>query len=315
MSTPDISGAAEPASPVIEARGLTRRFGSRFAVVDLTLTVAAGEIHGLIGANGGGKTTTLRLLAGLLTPTAGHAAINGFELAHAATRIRGSVGYMPQRLALHGKLSVLENLQFRAALFNVPDSASTVQRTADEFGLDEYLAAPVAVLSGGQARLAQLAATLLHAPRVLLLDEPTAGLDALARQTVWRHLTRLVGTGVAVVIATHDLAEAERCARVTVLADGQVRAQGEPSTIVAAAQAKVYILSGHQVLQQAHTLAARADVFAAYPSAGALRIVAAGASIARELNHAGTVTETTLNFEDATLVLAAQADQSSRVRC
>ena len=167
--------AAAPREPAIAVTGLTRRFGARTAVADLSLSVAAGQVAGLIGANGGGKTTSLRMLAGLLKPDAGAGRVLGHDLALADRSIRRDVGYMAQRLALYPSLSVLDNLRFRAEVYGVPDVARAVRRAVADYGLVPYANLPAERLSGGWARQLQLAAALLHSPRLVLLDEPTAG--------------------------------------------------------------------------------------------------------------------------------------------
>ena len=305
-----IETAALP-EPAIAVTGLTRRFGARTAVADLSLSVAAGEVAGLIGANGGGKTTSLRMLAGLLKPDAGAGRVLGHDLALADRGIRRDVGYMAQRFALYASLSVLDNLRFRAEVYGVPDVAHAVRRAVAEYGLTPYANLPAERLSGGWARQLQLAAALLHSPRLVLLDEPTAGLDAAARQAVWRRIASLAGAGVAVVIATHDLAEAERCSHVSVLAAGRVRAQGTPLAIMRDSAARVYVLGGASAIALADRIAGLPGIVAAYPAAGDLRVVttgAAGAAVADFAHAAGctrTAREPTL--EDATLVLAHAA--------
>ena len=291
------------ASSTLSAQGLTRRFGTSIAVRDLNLNVARGEIHGLVGANGGGKSTILRILAGVLRPTTGSASINGLDVVVDASRVRRQVGYMPQRVALHDKLTVFENLRFRAALYGVNGLAATVARVAAEFNVSALLNTRVAALSGGQARLTMLAASVLHAPRALLLDEPTAGLDAHARHVVWRHLTRLAQDDAAIIVATHDLIEAERCARVTVLSGGRVCAQGKPADLIAAVAAEAYLVTGKPSLLLAAAHATRPGVFAAYPFGAGIRILAArGVLTPRDFDS--SCVPMPLTFEDATVVLS-----------
>jgi ABC-2 type transport system ATP-binding protein len=297
--------------PVVAVTGLTRRFGARTAVADLSLSVAAGQVAGLIGANGGGKTTSLRMLAGLLKPDAGVGRVLGHDLALADRRIRHDVGYMAQRLALYPSLSVLDNLRFRAEVYGVANAVQTARGVVADFGLAPYASLPAERLSGGWARLVQLAAALMHSPRLVLLDEPTAGLDPAARQAVWQRIASLAGAGVAVVIATHDLAEAERCSHVSVLAEGRVRAQGAPRAIAANSPARVHALAGMAAIALADRIGALPDVVAAYPAAGDLRVVTTGAAhdavavVARAAGCEIHASEPTL--EDATLVLAHPA--------
>jgi ABC-2 type transport system ATP-binding protein len=304
---------AMPAEHAVAVEGLTRRFGARTAIADLSLSVGAGEVAGLIGANGGGKTTSLRMLAGLLKPDAGSGRVLGHDLALDDRRIRGDVGYMAQRLAVYPSLSVLDNLRFRADVYGVPNARATVRAAIADYGLTPYANLPAERLSGGWARLLQLAAALLHAPRLVLLDEPTAGLDAAARQAVWQRIASLAGAGAAVVIATHDLAEAERCSHVTVLAGGRVRAQGSPLEVARGSATRVHAVTGAAAIALADRIAALPGVAAAYPAALGLRVVttgAAGAEVAALARAAGcTMTAREATLEDATLVLARQAPE------
>jgi ABC-2 type transport system ATP-binding protein len=297
--------------PAVAVTGLTRRFGARTAVADLSLAVAPGEVAGLIGANGGGKTTSLRMLAGLLQPDAGGGRVLGHDLALADRNIRERVGYMAQRLALYPSLSVCDNLRFRAEVYGVPDVAGAVRRALVEFRLAPFAEVPAERLSGGWARMLQLAAALIHSPQLVLLDEPTAGLDAAARQAVWQRIASLAGAGVAIVIATHDLAEAERCSHVSVLANGRVRAQGAPLAIARGSAARVHAISGAAAIALTDGLSALPGVVAAYPAAGDLRVVAtvaAAESVAALAAAAGcTITAREPTLEDATLVLARGA--------
>jgi len=300
--------AATREEPVIAVSGLTRYFGARAAIAGLSLSVGAGQVVGLIGANGGGKTTSLRMLAGLLKPDAGTGRVLGHDLMLADRRIRRDVGYMAQRLALYPSISVLDNLRFRAEVYGMPNAAAAARHTIAEYGLGPYAGLAAERLSGGWARLLQLAAALIHSPRLALLDEPTAGLDAAARQAVWKRIASLAGSGVAVVIATHDLAEAERCSHVSVLATGGVRAQGTPLGIAHGTAARVYAIAGTPAIALADRIAALPGVVAAYPAAGDLRVVVMGpahhaiAALARGAGCEIAAREPTL--EDATLVLA-----------
>jgi ABC-2 type transport system ATP-binding protein len=237
MSTPD--RIRRPCDSAIDVRGLTKRFGRRVAVEDLTLSVAPGEICGLVGANGGGKSTSLRLLAGLLEPDRGEAVVLGCDLLQARHRLRHQVGYLAQRNTLYPTLSVRENLRFRAALFGLPHPPRAADRQVAAFNLTEFATVPVGRLSGGWARQVELAAVLIHHPRVLLLDEPTAGLDHAARRAIWRQLTLFAMRGTATVLSTHDLAEAERCTHIVLLSDGRVDAYGAPNEVLAHIEASL----------------------------------------------------------------------------
>jgi len=216
----------------IETTGLTKRLGARLALENLTLGVRYGQICGLAGANGGGKSTALRLLAGLLTPDAGDAQVLGYCLPGQMERVRHAVGYLPQRNWLYSTLSVRENLRFRAAVFGLESPLRAADRQIEAFGLDAFAAQAAGKLSGGWARLVELAAVLIHRPRVLLLDEPTVGLDPAARRDIWRRLTALADQGAAILLSTHDLTEAQHCAHLVLLSEGRVKARGAPRDLL-----------------------------------------------------------------------------------
>ena len=205
--------------PLIDVANLARSFGRRCAVSRVTLALAPGEIIGLVGANGGGKTTTLRMIAGLLQPDKGSGFVLGSDVRR-RRRASGAIGYMSQRLALYPELTVRENLRFRCSAQRVPDAASRIAALARQYGLDAVMDRRVAHLSGGWARRAQFAATVAHQPRLLLLDEPTAGLDAVTRRDLWRWQGELAAAGCAIVVSTHDLHEAAYCHRILHYRDG-----------------------------------------------------------------------------------------------
>jgi ABC-2 type transport system ATP-binding protein len=176
---------------LIDVHHLSKRFGYRVAIEDLSLSARPGEICGLAGANGGGKSTILRLLAGLLVPDRGAGSVLGRDLLRGARQVRQHVGYLAQRSTLYPTLSVRENLRFRGAVFGLRNPADAAERQIIAFDLGEFSATAVGKLSGGWLRQVDLAAAVMHRPRVLLLDEPTAGLDPAARQAFWRWLVTL----------------------------------------------------------------------------------------------------------------------------
>ena len=216
-------GATNRRAPsLIAVAGLGKRYGRHIALADLSLVLRAGEIVGLVGPNGSGKTTALRLLAGLLRPDEGGGVVLGFDLRRGAAEIRAQVGYMAQRLSLYAELSVIENLRFRAEVYGLADACAVAEATATAFDLTRHRSSRAGALSGGWARRLQLAAALVHAPRVVLLDEPTSGLDAAARDDLWRRIGALAAGGAGVVVSTHDSAETARCSRLAAFADGRV---------------------------------------------------------------------------------------------
>lgn len=239
------------AEPVVSVRELAKRFDGRPVIEGVDLALAAGDLVGLVGANGGGKTTTLRMLAGLLRPDAGEGQVLGEPVARPTRARRRNIGYMGQRLALYPDLSVAENLRFHAEVHALAQPRAAIAAAVDRFGIAPVIGKRFGLLSGGWARRVQFAATLLHAPRLLLLDEPTAGLDVATRHDIWRWLGELAGAGHAIVISTHDLAEAERCPSVILYHEGAARPQASPAAIAAGAgvatlEQAVLVFAGRQ---------------------------------------------------------------------
>lgn len=221
--------------PVIAVTGLAKYYGGRAVIEGVTLTLAPGDMVGLVGANGGGKTTTLRMLAGLIAPDTGSGSVLGEPIGRASAARRRRIGYMGQRLALYADLTVAENLRFYADVHGLSAARAVIAAATDRFGLAPVLTQRFGTLSGGWARRVQFAATMLHAPPLLLLDEPTAGLDVVTRHDIWRWLDELAAAGHAIVISTHDLAEAERCPTVLLYEAGRAAAQATPRALAAAA--------------------------------------------------------------------------------
>ena len=214
---------------LVDVRGLTKAFDGREVVRDVAIRLRAGELLGLVGANGGGKTTTLRMLAGLVTPDAGGGTVLGVELG--AGRIdRRRIGYMSQRLALYPELTVFENLRFHARIHGLP--RGTVDDGIARYGLLEIVFRRFGILSGGWARRVQFVASVLHAPPLLLLDEPTAGLDVVTRSAIWGWIGAFAAEGHAVVVSTHDLAEAEQLPQIMLYGDGRAGAQTTPAAVI-----------------------------------------------------------------------------------
>ena len=218
---------------IIETNRLTRDFKSATAVDELTLSIAPGELFGLVGPDGAGKTTTLRLLAGLLGVTDGKANILGFDLKSQAESIKPHVGYMAQQFSLYGELSVLENLQFFAELFDVSkqDQGERTERLLLFAGLTEFTDRRAAKLSGGMQKKLALACTLIHQPSILLLDEPTTGVDPVSRREFWNILTELHVNGTTIIVSTPYMDEADRCSRVGLMYAGKLVECDTPQSI------------------------------------------------------------------------------------
>jgi ABC-2 type transport system ATP-binding protein len=209
-------------SPIIETDRLTRTFKSVTAVDELTLLITPGELFGLVGPDGAGKTTTLRLLAGLLGVSDGEATILDFDLKSQAESIKPHVGYMAQQFSLYGELSVLENLQFFSELFDVSkqEQRERTERLLEFAGLTEFTERRAAKLSGGMQKKLALACTLIHRPEILLLDEPTTGVDPVSRREFWNILTELHVDGTTIIVSTPYMDEADRCSRVGLMHAG-----------------------------------------------------------------------------------------------
>ena len=216
--------------------GLVKRFGQTTALAGLDLEVAPGEVVGLIGPDGAGKTTAMRLVAGLLTPDAGSVTALGHEIPRRIAEVRQRIGYMPQQYSLYGDLSVEENLRFFAGMYGVPraEFRDRSRRLLEMAHLAEFRSRPAAALSGGMYKKLVLACALMHSPELLLLDEPTNGVDPVSRRELWVFLREQVGAGVAVLYSTPYMDEAERCDRVGLVVDGRIAAMGRPADLVAA---------------------------------------------------------------------------------
>ncbi len=232
---PRASGHDEP---VIEVEHVQRRFGDFYAVRDVSFDVAHGEVFGLLGANGAGKSTTFRMLCGLLPASAGSLRVAGVDLRHAAAAARARIGYMSQKFSLYGNLSVLQNLSFFSSAYGL-----TGRRRRDRVGwaLEAFELAPLADaasddLSLGYKQRLALACALMHGPSILFLDEPTSGVDPLARREFWRRINRLAEQGVTVMVTTHFMEEAEYCDRIAIMAAGEILTLGTPAEIRAAAR-------------------------------------------------------------------------------
>jgi len=232
----------------IVARGLTRRFGERVAVDQVDLAIAEGEIFGLLGPNGSGKTTIIRMLCGVLTPTAGSAHVSGHDIATDAERVKKVIGYVSQKFSLYPDLTVRENLDFFGDAYEVP------RREAEErkrellrlTGLEGRESQSAGSLSGGLKQRLAISCALVHRPRILFLDEPTAGVDPVARRLLWDLLFDLARTGTTLFVTTHYMDEAERCTRVAYVYYGKLLVHGDPNTMkqveIEATQRRVEII-------------------------------------------------------------------------
>lgn len=228
--------ASRPAAEaVITATGLVRRFGEFTAVDHVHVSVAAGEVFGLLGANGAGKTTTIRMLCGLLPPSAGHIRLADVDMVRHPRRARGRLGYVTQHFALYGELSVCENLALQAGLYGLPlgRARERIAWALQHLDLEHLADHKARALPLGHRRRLDLAAALLHEPRILFLDEPTSGVDPLARQRFWELIYALAASGIAILITTHYMDEATYCDRLALMHAGRIIAEGSPDDLLA----------------------------------------------------------------------------------
>ena len=238
----------------IDVHDLRKSFGTRHVIDGLTMQVPEGEICGFLGGNGSGKTTTIRMLCGLLRPDSGSGTCLGLDLLRDAPRIRLQIGYMTQRFSFYEDLTVTENLDFVARLYEIPDRRQTITEVLERIGLADRADQLARELSGGWKQRLALAACVLHRPRLLLLDEPTAGVDAKARREFWDMIHEMSADGMTVLVSTHYMDEAERCQRVVYLADGRLVVQGTAEEVVRAANLTTFEATGSGIEQAAGRL-------------------------------------------------------------
>ncbi len=234
MTTPEIA---------IDVHGLTKSFDGRVVVRDLSMQVKRGEIYGFLGPNGSGKTTTIRMLCGLLTPDSGTGTCLGYDIRTQADEIKCHVGYMTQRFSLYQDLSVRENLEFIARIYGIPDPVGAARAAVKRLGLEGREEQIAASLSGGWKQRLALGACTLPNPQLLLLDEPTAGVDPKARREFWNEIHTLAADGLTVLVSTHYMDEAERCHEIAYIAYGDLLARGTVEEVIKGANLTTYIVS------------------------------------------------------------------------
>jgi len=248
------------AAPAIEVRGLTKRYGGRAVVDHIDLAVPRGRIVGFLGPNGSGKTTTIRMICGLLTPDEGTGTTLGLDLRTRAAEIKRRVGYMTQRFSLYEDLSIEENLDFIARVYGVDERKRRVREGLERLGLRARAKQLAGALSGGWKQRLALAACLLHEPELLLLDEPTAGVDPKARREFWDQLHALAAEGITVLVSTHYMDEAERCHRLAYIAYGKLLAQGTAAEVVRQSALHTWEVAGEDLAGLADELRRRPGV-------------------------------------------------------
>ena len=249
-----------PDDLAIDVRGMTKRFGDRTAVDHIDLQVRRGEIYGFLGPNGSGKTTFIRMLCGLLRPDDGRGTCLGFDVIRDSEAIKRQVGYMTQRFSFWEDLTAWENLDFVARMYAVSNRRRTVRESIERLGLGERTNQLAGQLSGGWKQRLALAACLIHRPQLLLLDEPTAGVDPKARREFWEEIHRLAGQGLTFLITTHYMDEAERCHRLAYIAAGRMLAHGTVTEVVERAGLTTYSVTGPDLLRLAEDLRHREGV-------------------------------------------------------
>ena len=230
--------------PVIDVRGLTKSFGEKRVVDDFDITVPRGAIYGFLGPNGSGKTTTIRMLCGLLTPDEGEGTCLGFDVRREADRIKEEVGYMTQKFSYYEDLSIRENLDFVARMYRLDRRRERVDEALRDLGLADRQKQLAGSLSGGWKQRLALAACVLHEPRLLLLDEPTAGVDPKARRAFWDEIHAYAAQGITVLVSTHYMDEAERCHEIAYIAYGELMARGTAHDIIKASGLIAFVATG-----------------------------------------------------------------------
>jgi ABC-2 type transport system ATP-binding protein len=261
------------AAPIaIDVKGLTKSFEGREVVHELSMQVKRGSIYGFLGPNGSGKTTTIRMLCGLLTPDRGEGTCLGYDIRRDADKIKRLVGYMTQRFSLYQDLSVRENLEFVARLYGVNDARGTAREMIKRLGLsgrEEQLAGE---LSGGWKQRLALGACTLPNPQLLLLDEPTAGVDPKARRDFWNEIHALAGQGLTVLVSTHYMDEAERCHEIAYIAYGHLLAHGTVDEVIAKSQLTTYTVTGDDLQSLSEKLAGQPGVDMVAPFGTSLHV-------------------------------------------
>ena len=257
----------------IDVHGLVKRFGDKTVVDHVTMSVAEGEIVGFLGPNGSGKTTTIRIMCGLLTPDEGEGTVLGFNIRTESLRIKREVGYMTQKFSFYEDLTIGENLQFVARLYQLKPVEDYVAKTLDELGLTSRRNQLAGTLSGGWKQRLALAACIMHKPKLLLLDEPTAGVDPKARREFWDEIHRLASGGLTVLVSTHYMDEAERCHRISYISYGKMLATGTVAEVVKNAGLTTFVVQGPRLAKVAEELQGRPGVDQVAPFGATLHVV------------------------------------------
>ena len=260
---------------VVSTSGLTRRFGDKTAVSNLDLEIRQGQIYGFLGPNGCGKTTTMRMLTGLLTPSSGSATVLGRPVPEYAEPLKKEIGYMTQIFSYYRDMTVMENLRFAAEIYGMPrrKAASRIEELLATYDLTENAYQLSGSMSGGQRQKLALAATFLHKPKLLFLDEPTSAVDPETRRSFWEQLFDLVDQGATMIVSTHFMDEAERCHRLAILEHGVKRADGSPRQLMENLNATVVEIEGPGLRRIKHILDGRPEVMSTAQVGARLRVL------------------------------------------
>jgi ABC-2 type transport system ATP-binding protein len=261
-----------PLDIVIDVHGLTKRFNGRTVVRNLSMQVRRGTIYGFLGPNGSGKTTTIRMLCGLLTPDEGSGTCLGYDIRSETDKIKRQVGYMTQRFSLYQDLSVRENLEFVARIYGLSDPQVAARHMINHLGLNGREEQIAGELSGGWKQRLALGACTLPNPQLLLLDEPTAGVDPKARREFWNEIHALAARGLTALVSTHYMDEAERCHEIAYIAYGELLAQGSVDEVIANAHLVIYSVSGEGLVHLAAELEKRSGVDTVAPFGASLHV-------------------------------------------
>jgi len=263
---------------LIDVQNLNKHFGDKHVVRDFSLQVRRGEIFGFLGPNGSGKTTSIRMLCGLLTPDSGSGTCLGYDVIRETAAIKREVGYMTQRFSLWEDLTIRENLDFVARMYGMPDRRQAVNQAIDHLGLAARKNQLAGSLSGGWKQRLSLAACMLHHPKLLLLDEPTAGVDPKARRDFWEEIHALAAAGISVLVSTHYMDEAERCHRLAYIAYGTVLSRGTAEEVVARQHLSTWLVSGPELPALEAQLRGRPGIALVTPFGSTLHVVGVDAA-------------------------------------
>jgi ABC-2 type transport system ATP-binding protein len=316
------SDDAASADLAIRAQGLTKRFGTLTAVDHVDLRVPKAQVYGFLGPNGSGKSTTIRMLCGLLTPTAGDIEVLGLDVPRQAEALRRRIGYMTQRFSLFEDLTVRENLEFLAAVQDVPksDASRRVDTLLAQYHFEGLQAQLAGTLSGGQKQRLALAGAVVHAPELLFLDEPTSAVDPESRRDFWEKLFELIDGGTTILVSTHLMDEAERCHRLAIFDHGALVADGSPADLSASIAGRTVVVHVAQPRQAHPLIEALPGVLSVAQIGNALRILATtqediAGSIGDALARAGmpaTVDVVAPNLEDVFVAVTRPGDRRPR---